>query len=151
MYDDAGHQLLLQFMGPTEGVVTFPPGPSTTIGMGLTSFQTLYWNGTSWVPSSNLLNDDTNITLTGQLISLVPDGLPAFILSSQTVIPNLNADMFDGLHAEDFVQDSLAINTTPPLTGGGLLVNDLTLGLAYNGTLVLSEGALGVNLLNSNS
>jgi hypothetical protein len=80
--DGIGHRLLLQFPGPVDGVVTFPSGQSTTIALGAGGDQTLRWNGSAWVADSLMLNDGTSLTLRGQLISLVPQGTPAFTLSS---------------------------------------------------------------------
>ena len=43
-----------------------------------------------------------NITMSGQLTSTVASGTAPFIVVSNTVVGNLNADMVDGLHLSDF-------------------------------------------------
>ena len=58
------------------------------------------FNGTA-----NVSGDMTgvgNITMSGQLTSTVARGTAPFIVVSNTVVGNLNADMVDGLHLSDF-------------------------------------------------
>lgn len=53
----------------------------------------------------NLLDAKLNLsggTITGQLISSVITGLAPLIISSITLVQNLNADMLDGKHASEF-------------------------------------------------
>ena len=61
--------------------------------------------GQSFDGSANVSGDMTgvgNITMSGQLTSTVASGVAPFIVASNTVVGNLNADMVDGLHLSDF-------------------------------------------------
>lgn len=56
----------------------------------------------------------TGDTMTGQLqIELEDPTLPPFVVNTQVVVENLNADMLDGKHAEDFLnkEDDYEINS----------------------------------------
>ena len=60
------------------------------------------FNGTA-----NVSGDMTgvgNITMSGQLTSTVASGTAPFIVASNTVVGNLNADMVDGLHENSFLR-----------------------------------------------
>lgn len=149
--DNNGHRLLLQFLGPVDGVVTFQSGNSTTLAGGTLSGQTLRWNGTVWTSASNLMNDGSNVTLTGQLSSQLVTGTAPFSVLSQTRVDNLNVDMIDGLHSGDLVQSSVSINTAAPLAGGGALTSDLNLSLNYDATLKVTAGLLGLDLSHANT
>jgi hypothetical protein len=62
--------------------------------------------GQSFDGSANVSGDMTgvgNITMSGQLTSTVASGTAPFIVASNTVVGNLNADLLDGLHAERFL------------------------------------------------
>lgn len=82
------------------------------------SGQTLRYSGSTWVASSTIYNDGTNVGIgttsplqkldvssgdrsqtTGQLISTQATGTPPMTVSSTTAVTNLNADMLDGNHA----------------------------------------------------
>ena len=70
---------------------------------GLANSRTLWgqpFNGTA-----NVSGDMTgvgSINMSGQLTSTVASGVAPFIVASNTVVGNLNADMVDGLHLSDF-------------------------------------------------
>ena len=62
--------------------------------------------GQSFDGTANVSGDMTgvgNITMSGQLTSTVASGTAPFIVASNTVVGNLNADLLDGLHAERFL------------------------------------------------
>ena len=62
--------------------------------------------GQSFDGSANVSGDMTgvgNITMSGQLTSTVASGTAPFIVASNTVVGNLNADLLDGFHAERFL------------------------------------------------
>ena len=59
------------------------------------------FNGTANV--SGNMTGVGNITMSGQLTSTVASGTAPFIVVSNTVVGNLNADMVDGIHAKNFV------------------------------------------------
>ena len=58
------------------------------------------FNGTANV--SGNMTGVGSINMSGQLTSTVASGVAPFIVSSNTVVGNLNADMVDGLHLSDF-------------------------------------------------
>jgi hypothetical protein len=149
--DGAGGVLTIEYAGPGSGTFTFPTGSSTTVAFGTLAGQTLAWDGDSWEPMSNLLNNGTNVTVTGQLISELPSGTAPFVVASTDVVTNLNADMLDGMHAADFAIVNRNINTTTPLSGGGDLSADRTLVLNYDATLTLNGSNLSINLANPNT
>lgn len=63
--------------------------------------------GQSFDGSANVSGDMTgvgNITMSGQLTSTVASGTAPFIVASNTVVGNLNADMVDGLHENSFLR-----------------------------------------------
>ena len=62
--------------------------------------------GQSFDGTANVSGDMTgvgSITMSGQLTSTVASGTAPFIVVSNTVVGNLNADLLDGLHAERFL------------------------------------------------
>jgi hypothetical protein len=59
------------------------------------------FNGTANV--SGNMTGVGSITMSGQLTSTVASGVAPFIVTSNTVVGNLNADLLDGLHAERFL------------------------------------------------
>ena len=62
--------------------------------------------GQSFDGSANVSGNMTgvgSINMSGQLTSTVASGVAPFIVASNTVVGNLNADMVDGLHAERFL------------------------------------------------
>lgn len=59
------------------------------------------FNGTANV--SGNMTGVGSINMSGQLTSTVASGVAPFIVSSNTVVGNLNADMVDGFHAERFL------------------------------------------------
>lgn len=59
------------------------------------------FNGTANV--SGNMTGVGSINMSGQLTSTVASGTAPFIVASNTVVGNLNADMVDGLHAERFL------------------------------------------------
>ena len=61
--------------------------------------------GQSFDGTANVSGDMTgvgSINMSGQLTSTVASGVAPFIVVSNTVVGNLNADMVDGLHLSDF-------------------------------------------------
>ena len=71
---------------------------------GLATSRTLWgqpFNGTANV--SGNMTGVGSITMSGQLTSTVASGVAPFIVASNTVVGNLNADLLDGLHAERFL------------------------------------------------
>ena len=70
---------------------------------GLATSRTLWgqpFNGTANV--SGNMTGVGSINMSGQLTSTVASGVAPFIVASNTVVGNLNADMVDGLHLSDF-------------------------------------------------
>jgi hypothetical protein len=157
--DNVGNRLLIQYEGGAPGVFTFPTGNSFTLPEGTVTGQTTAWDDAlgEWVVLSNLLNNGSLITLTSpmttgqQITSTVAGGTAPFVVGSTTLVTNLNADLLDGLHASAFTPITRVIATNAPLTGGGDLSADRTLGLANNATLAVSAGQLGINLSNGNT
>jgi len=76
------------------------------------------FNGTANV--SGNMTGVGSITMSGQLTSTVASGTAPFIVVSNTVVGNLNADMVDGLHLSDF--DGRYVNVT-----GDTMIGDLTM------------------------
>lgn len=71
---------------------------------GLATSRTLWgqpFNGTANV--SGNMTGVGSITMSGQLTSTVASGTAPFIVVSNTVVGNLNADLLDGFHAERFL------------------------------------------------
>ena len=71
---------------------------------GLATSRTLWgqpFNGTANV--SGNMTGVGSINMSGQLTSTVASGTAPFIVASNTVVSNLNADLLDGLHAERFL------------------------------------------------
>lgn len=78
------------------------------------------FNGTA-----NVSGDMTgvgSINMSGQLTSTVASGTAPFIVVSNTVVGNLNADMVDGLHLSDF--DGRYVNVTGDTMTGDLTMNN---------------------------
>lgn len=78
------------------------------------------FNGTA-----NVSGDMTgvgSINMSGQLTSTVASGVAPFIVVSNTVVGNLNADMVDGLHLSDF--DGRYVNVTGDTMTGDLTMNN---------------------------
>ena len=70
---------------------------------GLATSRTLW--GQSFDGTANVSGNMTgvgSINMSGQLTSTVASGVAPFIVASNTVVGNLNADMVDGLHLSDF-------------------------------------------------
>jgi hypothetical protein len=78
------------------------------------------FNGTANV--SGNMTGVGNITMSGQLTSTVASGTAPFIVVSNTVVGNLNADMVDGLHLSDF--DGRYVNVTGDTMTGDLTMNN---------------------------
>lgn len=90
---------------------------------GLATSRTLWgqpFNGTANV-SGNMTGVGT-ITMSGQLTSTVASGTAPFIVSSNTVVGNLNADMVDGLHLSDF--DGRYVKKSGDTMTGDLTMNN---------------------------
>ncbi len=49
---------------------------------------------------------DGDLRAAGKLVSDVATGQPPLVVNSTTAVPNLNADMLDGMHASDFALQS---------------------------------------------
>ena len=63
--------------------------------------------GQSFDGTANVSGDMTgvgSITMSGQLTSTVASGVAPFIVASNTVVGNLNADLLDGLHENSFLR-----------------------------------------------
>ena len=76
---------------------------SSEVAKKLQTPRTLW--GQSFDGTANVSGNMTgvgNITMSGQLTSTVASGTAPFIVVSNTVVGNLNADMVDGLHLSDF-------------------------------------------------
>lgn len=69
-----------------------------------------------------------------QLSSQVATGKAPLNVNSTTMVPNLNADMIDGIHVSGLVQTSRNVVAGLGLTGGGALSADRTLTVAFGGT-----------------
>lgn len=77
---------------------------SSEVAKKLQTPRTLW--GQSFDGSANVSGDMTgvgNITMSGQLTSTVASGTAPFIVASNTVVGNLNADMLDGIHSDKFL------------------------------------------------
>ena len=72
-----------------------------------------------------MLSDRLNTAT--QIVSTVPTGTAPLQISSSTLVPNLNADMVDGKHADDFVQKS-GDTMTGSLSTSGQLVTTVPTG-----------------------
>ncbi len=66
-------------------------------------------------PSEKLDVVGGNVRTSGAFISLIPAGNPPLILSSPTLVSNLNSDYLDGFHSADF---SLSTHTHPGMISG---------------------------------
>ena len=78
------------------------------------------FNGTANV--SGNMTGVGSINMSGQLTSTVASGTAPFIVVSNTVVGNLNADMVDGLHLSDF--DGRYVNVTGDTMTGDLTMNN---------------------------
>jgi hypothetical protein len=101
--------------------------------------------GVAWGDEDSDTNSDlyycqfSTVVENGQLVSNVPDGIPPLVVSSDTVVPDLNADMLDGKHANEigggsadptFVVDGLLAVETE--VGGAFIVSkDVTITKVY--------------------
>ncbi len=77
---------------------------SSEVAKKLQTPRTLW--GQSFDGSANVSGNMTgvgSINMSGQLTSTVASGTAPFIVASNTVVGNLNADLLDGLHAERFL------------------------------------------------
>ena len=63
-----------------------------------------------------------SINMSGQLTSTVASGTAPFIVASNTVVGNLNADLLDGLHLSDL--DGRYVNVTGDTMTGDLTMNN---------------------------
>ena len=78
---------------------------SSEVAKKLQTPRTLW--GQSFDGSANVSGDMTgvgNITMSGQLTSTVASGTAPFIVASNTVVGNLNADLLDGFHENSFLR-----------------------------------------------
>lgn len=78
---------------------------SSEVAKKLQTPRTLW--GQSFDGTANVSGDMTgvgNITMSGQLTSTVASGVAPFIVASNTVVGNLNADLLDGLHENSFLR-----------------------------------------------
>ncbi|HNW70586.1 MAG TPA: hypothetical protein PKI01_09305 [Bacteroidales bacterium] len=108
------------------------------------SGQTLYHNGTSWLPSSNMTNNgfeiwinslythfpieaDQGMISSGPIYINYSSGMPPMYVTSAIKVDNLNVDLVDGKHATDFASVGVAgnINYLPKWTGSSSLGNSL--------------------------
>jgi hypothetical protein len=92
---------------------------SSEVAKKLQTPRTLW--GQSFDGTANVSGNMTgvgNITMSGQLTSTVASGTAPFIVVSNTVVGNLNADMVDGLHLSDF--DGRYVNVTGDTMTGDL-------------------------------
>lgn len=78
---------------------------SSEVAKKLQTPRTLW--GQSFDGTANVSGDMTgvgSITMSGQLTSTVASGVAPFIVASNTVVGNLNADLLDGLHENSFLR-----------------------------------------------
>ena len=78
------------------------------------------FNGTANV--SGNMTGVGSITMSGQLTSTVASGTAPFIVASNTVVSNLNADLLDGQHLSDL--DGRYVNVTGDTMTGDLTMNN---------------------------
>jgi len=109
-----------------------------------TNYQTLYHNGTSWIPAGNMTNDgydvwinslhthfpieaDQGMISSGPIYINNTPGMPPMYVSSSTKVDYLNVDLLDDKHASDFVSLGMAgnINYIPKWTSSSGLGNSL--------------------------
>lgn len=76
------------------------------------------------------------VQTTGQFSSSVAPGTPPLIVSSNTVVPNLNADLLDGQHGSYYLDISNYTGILPVGSGGTGLST-----LPTNGQLLIGNGA----------
>lgn len=121
-------------------------GVTLTAGTGLSGGGDLTANRTISVASNGITNAllaqvSTNTIKgrvsggTGNVEDLTPSQVVQFLQSADGASSGLDADLLDGFQASDFVQTSRTITTSSPLTGGGALSTNLTLGISTNGVL----------------
>lgn len=76
---------------------------------------------------------DGDLRAAGKLVSDVATGQPPLVVNSTTAVPNLNADMLDGMHASDFALQSDGFVSFPlwafDLRGGAASTVDPLLGV----------------------
>ncbi len=99
-----------------------------------TYHQTLYHNGTSWVPASNMTNDgfdiwinsltthfpieaDQGMMSSGPIYINYSPAMPPMYVTSAIKVDNLNVDYLDGKHATDFSAASHVHSDLWSLTG----------------------------------
>ena len=119
-----------ELTGPASDLVCERCVASTDLAPGLTL------NGTT--------------TLTGPLSSTWSEG-PPFLVSSQTAVTNLNADLLDGKHASDYVtfEGGLIPESNLPrasATTFGVVRVDTAAGLSVSGGVLGNSGMLGLGV-----
>ncbi|MCG8431931.1 MAG: hypothetical protein MJA29_12260, partial [Candidatus Omnitrophica bacterium] len=118
--------------------------------------------GSGGIRSDGEVSVGENLTVHGQIVSTVPSGVPALNISSNTVIPNLNADLCDGVNCASLDQSdsnelqslynnitadngsatALSQSSTLIVTGAGGITTGITEGGAQD-TLVINASGLG--------
>ena len=94
------------------------------------------FNGTANV--SGNMTGVGSINMSGQLTSTVASGTAPFIVSSNTVVGNLNADMVDGLHLSDF--DGRYVKKAGDTMIGDLTMNNKGFNIVQGTRVVKSSG-----------
>ena len=118
----------------------------------LTSFSSAGWwkiqrkeDGTNWTDKL-VLDTGANLTAIGtlkgtRLISTVATGTAPMTVTSTTLVPNLNADLFDGLNNADFVRATGAVNQN---IDGIKTFTSTTVSTNKDTGAIVIEGGLGV-------
>ena len=122
-------------ISPSSGIYSTQLGSATPI---TAPFDVSYWLGVkvtsdaemplqplSSVPYAQRALVAENISSSGQLITSVPTGTSPLLIVSTTLVPNLNADMVDGKHADDLVATATA-SLQPVIAGIQSQVTGLT-------------------------
>ncbi len=92
---------------------------------------------------------DGDLRAAGKLVSETATGQPPLVVNSATVVPNLNADMLDGMHASDFALQSDGL-VSFPLWALNLNHNaDASGDAGYLGILLTANGvsSFGTNIV----
>ena len=125
---------------------------NTTVGNLLVT-QDLYTGATmdastKRLTSTGALQNITTITMSGQLTNTVATGTPPFVISSTTLVTNLNADLLDGQHgafyrnASNLNAGTVPVERLPIATTTSLGVVQVGTGLSITSSGVLSNAGI---------
>jgi hypothetical protein len=117
---------------------------NASTGYSTLDIGSLLVNGTTVIDSSHNAAFST-ISVTGQITSTLTNGTAPFVLASQTMVTNLNANFVGGIALAGLVQISRIIATQLPLTGGGDLSADRTLTLGGLNAYGTANQIVGMN------